>query len=71
MESYRKGFVTRNELAYSHTNSISMSFNTSHLHDFNLPAPFRFFNSQIENTLREFHSRKIHISVVYLYHGRV
>ena len=49
-----KGFGKWNERAYSHSNPGSMSFHTSYLHDFNLSIPFRFFNSENENTLGSF-----------------
>ena len=59
------------ERAYSHTNPALILFHTSYRYDSNLLDPFRFFNSENDNTLREFHSGKIHFSVVYLYDGRV
>ena len=66
-----KGFGKRNERAYSHQTRLYLPFHTAYRYDSNLLDPFRFFNSENENTLREFHSGKSHISVVYLYDGRV
>ena len=67
MKGFGKG---TNEPIHTQTR-FCLPFHTAYRYDSNLLVPFRFFNSENENTLREFHSGKSHISVVYLYDGRV
>ena len=60
------GLATSNQQANIRKNRFLNVFAKLYLHDFTLPIPFRFFNSQNEQTFREFHFWKLHIFVVYI-----